>query len=454
MENQRGFTLVEIVVAVACTAILLVGGGSLLASMHPGALRNALDDFDANIAVARAVAAGSGNGATLTVLPRIDANGNALPGFALRVYSGRPNAAGAVQPANVMPIESSASIEAAQIGKPPFSIFLSSAGHPSAVASYPAVDSHGVASFRVLSSQPPCPAPAIVLTFTSPQGATETRTLQCAASATGLSVPNASPTPNAPVVVPGKLVAHWTTDGSALHFVAAEFGYTHWFASDSGATCGSVATFIPGWPYAPPHSVLEAGLSPSPPAAPYSWPNNGAGSMNDAPAPFRMSPVRGAPGLCAVDIVDDYAQHAGAQIQVMGDLSSTSASLTFASPAAGAQTIGFSKSYDSEDLNLMWGGSCSGLVTVAQTAKTTQSSPTARATTATLTIDPKGSAGSCSLTVSDQYGEPAIAIPVEIKTAQAMKTWPQMIVMSSSLGTLAAAPRARSNVAELFNTLL
>ncbi|MDP9025660.1 MAG: prepilin-type N-terminal cleavage/methylation domain-containing protein, partial [Candidatus Eremiobacteraeota bacterium] len=109
-KGQRGFTLVELVVAVACAVLLLAAGGTLVAGMHPGALRNAADDFDASLAAARALAASSGNGATMAVLPRVDAKGNQLAGFVLRVYAGRPNAAGAVQAANVMAVESSAGI--------------------------------------------------------------------------------------------------------------------------------------------------------------------------------------------------------------------------------------------------------------------------------------------------------------------------------------------------------
>lgn len=438
MENQRGFTLVEMVVAVACAAILLAAGGALLASMHPGALRAAQDDFDANLAAAKAIAASSGNGATIAIVPRTDVHGSPLPGFIARVYAGRPNVANGVQPTNVFPLESSVAISERTLGKPPFAIFLSSAGHPSGLAAYPSVDSGGNPSFTVLAAQPPCPARAIVLTFANAQNATATRTLPCSVSVAGSSAPAASPTPNAPVVVPAKLVAHWTSDAAALRFVAAEFGYTHWFASNTGSTCGSVATYSPGWPYSSPPNAAEAIVLPNPPPAPFSYPNNGGASMNDAPAPFRMVPVANSPGLCAIDIVDDYGQHAGASVQVMGDLSANPAALTFSSPGAAAQTVVFAKSYDAEDLNLMWGGSCGSLISIAQSARSTQPSPTTAATTATLTVAPKGSSGSCSLTVSDQYGEPLLAIPVVIASS-AMNTWPEQIVMASQGGSLAMA---------------
>ena len=453
-SHQRGFTLVEIMIAVACLAIVLAGGSALLAGMHPGALRNAVDDFDASLATARSIAASSGNGATIAVLPRTDSRGRAQSGFTLRVYSGRPTTTGAVQPANAFQVDGNAAISERTFGKPPFAIFLSSAGHPSGLASYPAISGSAV-TFGVVASQPPCPAPGIVLTFTSPQGATDTRTLQCNASIAGGESPGASPTPNVPVVVPTALVAHWTSDVAALRFVAAEFGYTHWFASSTGSACGAVATYDAGWPYSAPQNPAESSQSPSPPAAPYSWPNNGGGSINDAPAPFRMSPVRGSPGRCAVDIVDAFGQHAGAAVQVMGDLTASPSTLAFNAPNAGAQAVTFSKTYDAENLTLMWGGSCGTLVTLAQTAGVTPSSAGPSPATAILSVAPKGTAGTCTLTVSDQYGEPLVTIPVLIKPVAAMNTWPEKIVMSTQVGPLAQRPtHAPFDAVAIVNELL
>src|ERR1700678_769925 len=96
--REAGFTLLELVVAVGIAVILLAAGGYWMLSMRPGALRGALDDFDANLATAKAIAASSGNGATLVFAPQP----NDAPGFTLRVYSGRPNAANAVSTTNAM----------------------------------------------------------------------------------------------------------------------------------------------------------------------------------------------------------------------------------------------------------------------------------------------------------------------------------------------------------------
>ena len=43
-RGEAGFTLLELVVTVAITVILLAAGGYMMLSMHPGALRAALDD--------------------------------------------------------------------------------------------------------------------------------------------------------------------------------------------------------------------------------------------------------------------------------------------------------------------------------------------------------------------------------------------------------------------------
>ena len=76
------------VVAVAI-AIILITGTLWLFAAHPGALRAAVDGFDANYADARALAAKTGNGATIVFAPRKDASGGTIPGFTMRVYAGQ-----------------------------------------------------------------------------------------------------------------------------------------------------------------------------------------------------------------------------------------------------------------------------------------------------------------------------------------------------------------------------
>jgi prepilin-type N-terminal cleavage/methylation domain-containing protein len=129
-EREAGFTLVEFVIAVAIATMLLAAGGAWMLSMRPGALRNAVNDFDSALAAARQLAATSGNGATLAFVPRTD---NAR-GYELRVYSGRPTTSTAVIATSIRASVSEATISEATLGAPPFAIFLSSAGNPTGKA--------------------------------------------------------------------------------------------------------------------------------------------------------------------------------------------------------------------------------------------------------------------------------------------------------------------------------
>jgi len=443
--REAGFTLLEVVVTVGITAILLAAGGFWMLAMRPGALRAATSDFDANLASARALAATSGNGATLVFAPQT----NGAPGFLLRVYSGRPTAGGAVTATTTMPLVSAASVSEAHFGKPPFAIFLNSAGYPTGIANYPTLDAQGNPTFAVVAQQPPCPSGGIELTFANPQGVTATRTLACNTTiAAGTPAPIATPTPNAPHVSPTYLLAHDTSDSSALTFKAAEYGYYHWYASTAnGAECQTIAsdtgaapaTFASPWPYAQPSPASQGSTAPLPPAlAPYTWP---AGDPNDPPAWFALSTVPHNGGMCTVTVADDYGQSGTVTVQVMGDLNASQSSLTLAS-GQGAQTIDFSKTFDSQQLLLSAGGPCAGIVTVTTASGSFPSTPSSTPATAIVSIAPVGP-GTCTLLVQDQYGE-KIAIGVTVQ--QSISTWPQQLVLGtngtsvgSTSGTLADA---------------
>ncbi len=161
--EQRGFTLVETVVAVGIAALLTFGIVTLSLALRPGALRATIGSFDASFAAARAIAASSGNGATIVVLPRSDAGGHP-PGFTLRVYSGRPTAATAVRLADVPALLSDAGVREATLGVPPFAIFLSTARNASGQAAYPVLASDGTPQFATIAKQPAWPASGLVLT--------------------------------------------------------------------------------------------------------------------------------------------------------------------------------------------------------------------------------------------------------------------------------------------------
>ena len=84
-ESERGFTLIETIVACAIVATLLVAGGVWMMGLHPGALAQVTSDYDAAIGTARALATTSSNGATLAFTPIAGRSG-----FTLSVYAGRP----------------------------------------------------------------------------------------------------------------------------------------------------------------------------------------------------------------------------------------------------------------------------------------------------------------------------------------------------------------------------
>jgi prepilin-type N-terminal cleavage/methylation domain-containing protein len=157
--RQRGFTLVEVLIVAAIVitmAALVIASGQ---SARPFGMRSAADQFDAAIAYARSIAAGSGNGATIVFTLRKDGQGVAVPGFSARLYSGRPNALGPIVPVPMPAMNSSGDISEATLGKPPFSVFFNSAGDASAITG-------AVAAASALAAEPGCPGGGSEMTFT------------------------------------------------------------------------------------------------------------------------------------------------------------------------------------------------------------------------------------------------------------------------------------------------
>ncbi len=443
--SERGFTLIETVVACAIVATLLVAGGFWMLGLHPGALVQATSDYDAALSTARALATTSSNGATLVFAPIAGRSG-----FSLRVYAGRPSSSNTVQPTTAMPVTSDAVVSEKTLGAPPFAIFVAASGHVSGKASYPVIDASGNATFAPIPGEPACPMGGFVLTFSAPSGASATRTLPCTSSVAGApGFPNPSPTPNVPIVTPAALVYHWPADARQT-FVATEWGYTHWFATTAGFTCGSgVASFpnvLPS-PYSPANTPSEAKAAPTPPpSTPYSFPNSSQ-SMNDAPAAFPLDPA-GA-GLCSASVADDYGQQAHTDVQVMGWLSATYGGKTYTHlsstemslpstdlPKAGsAVTIPLLKTYDSEALlpAISLDAACSQYVKASAASGTTPSAPSAKPATASVTlllVTMPGSPIECGGTLYDQYagslrGE-GIAFNAAIGTAE-VDTWPRAV---------------------------
>ncbi|MHB1798390.1 MAG: prepilin-type N-terminal cleavage/methylation domain-containing protein [Vulcanimicrobiaceae bacterium] len=175
MQGSRGFTLVEVTVATGILAAFLLAVGAIALGSRPFAVRSDATRFDALVAAARAVAASSGNGATLAFV-----SGGGGAGTTARLYAGRPNG-GAMRLTSLAPVRLRAEVRAKNVGRPPFAIFFSSAGYATAASG-----SYAPGSF--LASEPPCPVPspgAAVVTFSAGR-AGESRTLPCP-SAVGAS---------------------------------------------------------------------------------------------------------------------------------------------------------------------------------------------------------------------------------------------------------------------------
>lgn len=427
--REGGFTLLEITIAVGIFAVLLAASAWSFA-LYPNALAAATDDLDASLAAARAIAVSSGNGATLVFTPRLDGNGRSIRGFALRVYRGRPNAAAAVSATSAMPLLADATVRERTLGTPPFALFIDSAGNASGAAHYPSLDGSGDATFAVIAQEPPCPAGGFTLTLTNPQGtASTTRALPCRPSASGTPVPNPSPTPNVPIVTPTALLFHWPGD-QQQQFVATEWGYSHWFASAGGFSCGNGIAVYPDVlpsPYSAASPPAEAQLAPPPPAGtPYSYPNSNGGSANDAPALFALQAQ--SAGLCDAAVQDDHSQRASTAVAVMGWLSAIYASTT-ATHASSALTIPASalskagtsvsitlgKSFDTTALapRVLFTGpgasACAADLAVATSSGTTPSAPSNIPSTAAISLTVTAlppSALACGGLIYNHYTDP------------------------------------------------
>lgn len=360
-RTQSGFTLAETAVSLAILAMLASGVVWML-GRHPGALVRAADGFDAALATAGAIASTSGNGATMVFLPRGDTS-HRLSGFVLRVFRGRPTRAGAVRSTTAMPVVADAAVSEKTLGAPPFALFVGASGDLSAAAGYPQIESHGQLRFTPLAAEPACPAHGFTFSFADAQ-TTVTRDLPCASSVDAPRQTDPSPTPNVPLATPSQLTYDWPA-APRQTFVATEWGYTHWFAA-ADFTCGAgVAVFpdvLPS-PYSPAYDRSELRSPPPPPPhAPYSYPNSGGESMNDAPAAFPLEPAH--EGLCRASVADAAGQSAGAAVDVMGWLTASYRGNLYshrsrrplalpatAFPAKGASvTIALSKTYDAEPL--------------------------------------------------------------------------------------------------------
>jgi len=429
VDGQRGFTLVEMVVAVGIVALLAVVV-TLSLALRPGALRATVASFDASFAAARAIAATSGNGATIVVAPRADAHGR-LPGFTLRIYRGRPTAANAVTLADAPAIVADADVREATLGSPPFAIFLSSAGNASGLAAYPAFASDGTPQFAPLAAQPACPSGGLVLTFASAH-ASQTRVLPCGARAFGSPVPLATESPAPLLLTPKALVFHWP-GAPAQTFVATEWGYTRWFAADAFACGSNVAQFPqsdPAPPYSLPNSPDDENLAPLAPAGvPVSY-ANAPDSMQDAPARFPLAPATA--GVCTATMSDAFGQKATLDVQVMGQIAAGPDTLSWAADDSAPKRVVLGKTWDGDRLNpVLASSTCAGIATASVGGTPlVPAGVTETASVRAVTITPvmsggANAGGSCAFRFASQYpGEPPAVVSINIAGGQALQTWP------------------------------
>ena len=489
MGSQRGFTMLETMAALGIVALLLFAGLRMATlARAPGATAEAAAQLDAALALARSLARASGNGATLLALPRNDPRGNALPGFRLVLYRGRPNAPGAASLTRELPLVADASLREASVGAPPFALFFRRDGSAVALARPTLSGSAAQPRFAIIAAEPPCPSATGLLLSVMRNGATVTRSIPCPVTdGGGLAAPQASMTPNPPALAPPALSFAWPS-APVQWFAIAEFGYRGWFAASGGAmesfTCrangAAIVAFPNSPPYSGPQSLADARSVPSSPnGVPYAYAasaSTAAGAMDDAPAHFPVHPI-GA-GLCIVPLADAFAQRKDTwgnpldvAMRVMGWLrlaanggtaTSQSAPLSIASaPLTSGQsvTVNASKRFDNDPGGIAFEGlawnpaSCgSALTFTASGNNTAGSGATGTATHSFLITDstPPASALTCTGTITDQYNEPPVAFTVNVAAAAvAMKTWPAYLEVGangSSLGQSSSSIIAMAHV--------
>jgi prepilin-type N-terminal cleavage/methylation domain-containing protein len=157
---QRGFTLLETMIAVAIVAMIVVAGGAFAQGFRPYATSSAVTRMAALLVTARSVAASSGNGATLTLVTSGDET-------TVTLYAGRPDggAFGTVVTTDTL----EATVTSAAVPGTTLALFVDSAGSGTASA--------WTVAQGVLATEPACPGPLDLTFFTS--GGRTTHALSC-----------------------------------------------------------------------------------------------------------------------------------------------------------------------------------------------------------------------------------------------------------------------------------
>jgi len=190
MGDERGYTLMEVMIAVGMIALLAVAGLGFTLSMKPLELSAATTQFDSVVASARSVATAFGDGATIFVTT----TPGSIPNFRAQVYGHRPGGTLPVIPSAVPPLDAKTAItETAEVHDPSFAIIIHGNGDIGARSNFNAGDT-------AVGPELGCPAGQNAFTFVfTVNGQTATRLLPChinlaASGSITTSTPPASPT--------------------------------------------------------------------------------------------------------------------------------------------------------------------------------------------------------------------------------------------------------------------
>lgn len=181
--DERGFSLIEVLIAVAVTAILIAVGVGLARGSRPAALGSAVTAFDALLAAGRAVAATSGNGATIVFEP-------IQSGTRMTLYAGRPNGLAAMARTAIPPVQTQADVTEASAGQPPFALFFSSSGNASLQPRYPDPAFYDRSDIPIITTgEPACPAAGNYRVSFRVNAASQSRALFCQSTLAGTPSP-------------------------------------------------------------------------------------------------------------------------------------------------------------------------------------------------------------------------------------------------------------------------
>ena len=129
MRSERGFSLIEVLLAAGIIALVALGGAGLTLGSRSPAISTAANGFDALLDAARATARAYDHGITLAFVP--DAFGD---GFRAQLYENRPGTAALV--VSSMPaLEARVAVrETETLGAPPFALTIHANGNVAGIA--------------------------------------------------------------------------------------------------------------------------------------------------------------------------------------------------------------------------------------------------------------------------------------------------------------------------------